>query len=85
MLNEKEFKYYISQKFVIEPSFWSKIDSTRLDEIETIADEDISKKNKLKSPDFFKNNEEYQVYLLSINNYAWADKLNAKVESSVTE
>jgi len=85
MLSDKEFKYYTSPKFTIESTFWAKIGNNRLDEIETLADEDISNKNKIREPKEFNNDEEYQVYLLALNNYAWADKLNAKVDGSVAE
>ncbi len=84
MLSEKMFKYYTSPKFTIESSYWDKVQD-RLEYIEDLAEDDVANQRKLRDKDEFKNNEEYQIYLLSVCNFAWADKLGTSIERPITE
>ena len=85
-MTEQQFKYYTSQKFVIEPSFW-KILQGKVDSIEDLAQETVENGRKLIEKSYFdktygKNGEiAYQVYLLGVSNFAWAKKLGAEIEN----
>ena len=90
MIDNAHFKYYTSQNFVIEPSFWTKLKG-KLDILEVKAQETVENGQKLldKSAfvkEFGKDSDvAYQVYLLNVNNYAWAKRLNAPIDNMITE
>lgn len=84
MLSEKQFEYYTSPNFVIESSYWEKIKG-KLDQIESLAESDIQNQSKIRSKNEFKSNAEYQIYLMCLCNYAWADKLGTTLDSLVEE
>ena len=84
MLSEKQFQYYTSQDFVIEPSFWKKLEG-KLDKLEDQAQNTVENGQKIKNRSEFDSDAAYQVYLLNVNNYAWAKKLNAPLDDMITE
>ena len=84
MIGEKQFQYYVNQNFIIEPSFWKKLQG-KLDILEDLAQETVEKGQKIKDRKEFDSDEAYQVYLLNVNNYAWAKRLNAPIDNMISE
>lgn len=84
MLSDQQFKYYVNQNFTIEPSFWKKLQG-KLDFLEDLAQETVENGQKVKNRSEFDSDAAYQVYLLNVNNFAWAKKLNAPIDNMITE
>jgi hypothetical protein len=50
-----------------------------------LAEETVEKREKVLTAEAFKSNGEYQLYLLAVSQFAWAEWLGAEVEDYIID